>query len=90
MVAVPPDALADIRPEVAGHDVGREPVGDDGELTGELARPNVRGPEKVKRLDEWLEGDRQPAFVWAYGDSTGDRELLARADQGITVGRRAS
>jgi len=65
-------------------------VGDDGQLTGELARPNVRGPEKVKRLDEWLEGDRQPAFVWAYGDSTGDRELLARADQGITVGRRAS
>jgi phosphatidylglycerophosphatase C len=59
-------------------------VGDDGRLTGELAGPNVRGAEKVRRLDTWL-GDR-PAFVWAYGDSSGDRELLARADQGITVG----
>ncbi len=64
-------------------------VGDDGRLTGELARPNVRGPEKVRRLDEWLRRDGRPAFVWAYGDSSGDRELLARADRGITVGRRA-
>jgi phosphatidylglycerophosphatase C len=60
-------------------------VGEDGRLTGELAGPNVRGAEKVRRLDDWL-GDR-PAFVWAYGDSSGDRELLARADQGVTVGR---
>jgi len=60
-------------------------VHDRGHLTGALAQPNVRGPEKVRRLDQWL-GDR-PAFVWAYGDSSGDRELLARADQPITVGR---
>jgi phosphatidylglycerophosphatase C len=59
-------------------------VGDDGRLTGELAGPNVRGAEKVRRLDTWL-GDRS-AFVWAYGDSSGDRELLARANQGVTVG----
>jgi phosphatidylglycerophosphatase C len=58
-------------------------VGDDGRLTGELARPNVRGAEKVRRLDEWL--GAQPAFVWAYGDSSGDRDLLARADQGVRV-----
>jgi phosphatidylglycerophosphatase C len=58
-------------------------VGADGRLTGELAGPNVRGAEKVRRLDAWL-GDR-PAFVWAYGDSAGDRELLARADQPIRV-----
>ena len=61
-------------------------VGDDGRLTGELAGFNVRGAEKVRRLDAWL-GSR-PAFVWAYGDSAGDRELLARADQGVTVGAR--
>lgn len=60
-------------------------VGDDGRLTGELAGPNVRGAEKVRRLEAWL-GDR-PAFVWAYGDSSGDHELLARADQGVNVGR---
>jgi phosphatidylglycerophosphatase C len=53
----------------------------DGRLTGELVRPNVRGAEKVRRLDEWLRG--RPAFVWAYGDSSGDRELFARADQPI-------
>ena len=63
-------------------------VGDDRRLTGELARRNVRGAEKVRRLDEWLgatDRDAGPAFVWAYGDSSGDRELLARADQGIRV-----
>jgi phosphatidylglycerophosphatase C len=63
-------------------------VGDDGRLTGELVRPNVRGAEKVRRLDEWLGAtapDAGPAFVWAYGDSAGDRDLLARADQGVSV-----
>ena len=66
-------------------------VGDDGRMTGELVRPNVRGAEKVRRLDEWLGAtapDAGPAFVWAYGDSSGDRELLARADRGIRVGGR--
>jgi phosphatidylglycerophosphatase C len=63
-------------------------VGDDGRLTGELAVPNVRGPEKVRRLDEWLARGGRPGFVWAYGDSAGDRELFARADQAITVGGR--
>ncbi|HKA92353.1 MAG TPA: haloacid dehalogenase-like hydrolase, partial [Acidimicrobiia bacterium] len=63
-------------------------VGEDGRLTGELAGPNVRGAEKVRRLDAWL-GDR-PAVVWAYGDSSGDNELLSRADHAVTVGGRAS
>jgi phosphatidylglycerophosphatase C len=49
-----------------------------GRLTGRLAGGNVRGPLKAARLDEWLGG--VPAEVWAYGDSDGDRELLARAD----------
>jgi phosphatidylglycerophosphatase C len=61
-------------------------VGHDGRLTGELVGRNVRGAEKVRRLDEWLGAG--PAFVWAYGDSSGDRDLLARADQGIMVGGR--
>jgi phosphatidylglycerophosphatase C len=62
-------------------------LGDDGRLTGELAGPNVRGAEKVHRLDVWI-GDA-PATVWAYGDSSGDRELLARADHPVRVGRAA-
>jgi phosphatidylglycerophosphatase C len=58
-------------------------VGDDGRLTGELSGANVRGAEKVRRLEAWL-GER-PASVWAYGDSSGDRELIARADHPIRV-----
>jgi phosphatidylglycerophosphatase C len=58
-------------------------IGDDGCFTGELIGANVRGAEKVRRLDAWL-GDL-PAYVWAYGDSSGDRELFARADQAVRV-----
>jgi phosphatidylglycerophosphatase C len=61
-------------------------VGPDGRLTGEIAGANVRGPEKVRRLDAWL-GDAD-AIVFAYGDSRGDTELLARADHPIQVDRR--
>ncbi|MGQ0804478.1 MAG: HAD-IB family hydrolase [Actinomycetota bacterium] len=61
-------------------------AGADGRLTGALAGPNVRRAEKARRLDAWLGG--RPAFVWAYGDSTGDRELFERADRAIRVGRR--
>ena len=62
-------------------------VGDDGRLTGAMQGENVRGPEKARRLDQWLDGS--PAFVWAYGDSAGDRELWARADRAVRLGRRA-
>lgn len=55
----------------------------DGRLTGRLAGANVRGPEKVRRLEAWLGGE--PAELWAYGDSGGDRELLARADHPVRV-----
>lgn len=61
-------------------------VGPDGRCTGELAGPNVRGPEKAARLDAWLAGS--PATVYAYGDSHGDTELLARADHPFLVDRR--
>ena len=55
----------------------------DGRCTGELDGPNCRGPEKLRRLDEWLAGsglDRSSVTLFAYGDSAGDRELLAAAD----------
>jgi phosphatidylglycerophosphatase C len=53
-------------------------VGPDGRLTGRLAGPNSRGAEKVARLRAWTA--EAPAFVYAYGDTAGDRELLATAD----------
>ena len=59
---------------------------DEGRCTGRFDGGNVRGGVKVRRLDEWL-GD-EPAFVWAYGNSLGDRALLARADRPVRVTRK--
>lgn len=56
-----------------------------GRLTGGLVGGNVRGPEKVRRLRTWLGG--RPVELWAYGDSSGDDELLALADHPTRVGR---
>jgi phosphatidylglycerophosphatase C len=82
-----------------------------GRLTGELAAPNVRGPEKAVRLRAWLSetvDDRavddsagriddsagrivdsagRGVELWAYGDSSGDDELLAMADHPTRVSR---
>jgi phosphatidylglycerophosphatase C len=65
-------------------------VDDRGVLTGELDGANCRGPEKVARLHEWLGahvGGRPAVELVAYGDSSGDRELLADADIAHWVGR---
>jgi phosphatidylglycerophosphatase C len=60
----------------------------DGVLTGRLLGRNCRGPEKVDRLRTWLDG-RTPV-LHAYGDSSGDRELLAWAEFSTRVGRRST
>jgi phosphatidylglycerophosphatase C len=60
-------------------------VGQDGFLTGRLDGANVRGQEKVDRLRQWLDGC--DCDLWAYGDSAGDRELLAEADRGHRIRR---
>ena len=47
---------------------------------------NCRADEKRRRLEQWLEEQRWAhAEVWAYGNSAGDRELLARADHAVWV-----
>jgi phosphatidylglycerophosphatase C len=52
---------------------------DDDRATGRLDGPNCRGPEKVRRLRaEFGEEVRLDA---AYGDSDGDKEMLAIADE---------
>lgn len=57
-----------------------------GRLTGRLDGPNCRGPEKERRLRAWLtERSLADAALWAYGDSDGDRELLAMADRPVWV-----
>lgn len=54
-------------------------VDDEGRLTGRYDGVNCRGEEKVRRLDRWLDG-REVQLLYAYGDSSGDDALLARAD----------
>lgn len=61
-------------------------VGDDRVLTGRLEGPNVRGPAKVELLDALLgEGSE---LAYAYGNSAGDADMLARARYPVWVGRR--
>jgi phosphatidylglycerophosphatase C len=56
-----------------------------GRLTGRIAGANVKGAEKVRRLREAL----GPVDVgYAYGNSRGDRELLALAREPMMVGRK--
>lgn len=79
---------------LGAHDVlaVRLEVDDRGVLTGDLDGPNCRGPEKVARLHHWLDrhaGGRGGVHLTAYGDSRGDRELLADADEAHWLGRGA-
>jgi phosphatidylglycerophosphatase C len=64
-----------------------------GRLTGAVVGgANCRGAQKVVRLRAWLDARYGPdakVELWAYGDSTGDEELLAFADHPTWVGKRA-
>lgn len=50
-----------------------------GKATGKLSGVNCWGPEKVRRLLSIL-GPKDNFELYAYGDSRGDKELLALAD----------
>lgn len=56
----------------------------DGRLTGRFLTPNCYGKEKVSRLLD-VEPDRSSYYLVAYGDSRGDKEMIAFADMGIFV-----
>ena len=51
-----------------------------GKLTGRFASPNCHGAEKVRRV-EHLFTPRELYYITAYGDSQGDKEMLAYADE---------
>jgi phosphatidylglycerophosphatase C len=53
-------------------------VSQEGNVTGRFESPNCRGPEKVRRLREAFGDD--VVLAAAYGDTTGDREMLRLAD----------
>jgi phosphatidylglycerophosphatase C len=54
----------------------------DGKFTGEFSTPNCNGPEKVRRIEEVLQREDFER-VYAYGDSRGDKEMLAYAHTGF-------
>jgi phosphatidylglycerophosphatase C len=70
-----------------------------GNLTGHFHGPNCRGAEKLARLEQWMgtstdtaaDGgratDSQHPYLWAYGNSAGDFEMLEAADIGVDAGR---
>lgn len=59
----------------------------DGVLTGQLDGANCRGAEKVRRIRQWLtEAGLSPAELdIAYGDSSGDDEMLAMAHHSVRI-----
>ena len=58
----------------------------DGILTGEIVDGNCRGPVKAARLQAWMGGaPLADGVLWAYGDSSGDDELLALATHGVRI-----
>ena len=61
----------------------------DGVATGRLDGPNCRGAEKVRRIAQWCEesGLTLESVEYAYGDSTGDREMLELARHSFFVAK---
>jgi len=62
--------------------VATEPELVEGIFTGKIIGENNYGPAKVTHLNAYL-GEEAPAYLYAYGDTNGDRELLAFADEGF-------
>ncbi len=70
--------------------LGVELIADfEGVLNGQIDRGvNNRRQEKVRRLRAWLAqrfGAGAETELWAYGDDSGDRELLSIADHPVWV-----
>ncbi|MCS4174776.1 HAD-IB family hydrolase [Salinibacter ruber] len=81
LVTASPELYARPWSEAEGFDkaLGTRLETEDGVFTGQFATPNCHGPEKTRRLA--VEGpDLRGATIYAYGNSRGDRELLAMAD----------
>jgi phosphatidylglycerophosphatase C len=56
----------------------------DGRLTGRLGTTNCYGPEKVRRIKAAYNLE-EFSRIYAYGNSRGDREMLALADYPLVV-----
>jgi HAD superfamily phosphoserine phosphatase-like hydrolase len=56
-------------------------------LTGRMSTPNCRGPEKVARIRAAIDLGAY-SKIYAYGNSSGDREMLKLADEPVYKWRR--
>ena len=65
--------------------IGTELNTRDGIMTGAFASHNCYGVEKVKRLKQYLNAEREAVYIIAYGDSKGDIPILNYADEGYWV-----
>lgn len=63
----------------------RVEVSSEGKLTGRFSSPNCYGVQKVDRLLE-VYPQGSISYLYAYGDSQGDKELLEFADDGFYLG----
>ena len=80
--------------------IGTEVETHHGLLTGRFSTPNCYGEEKVRRISQALtitKGEAKPVvvpfdrthyYIVAYGDSRGDKQMLAFADEGNLVKQR--
>jgi HAD superfamily hydrolase (TIGR01490 family) len=68
--------------------IGTELEVEGGRITGRLRTPNCRGAEKVARIEAEIDLSRF-SRIFAYGNSGGDREMLALADEAVYKWKRA-
>jgi HAD superfamily hydrolase (TIGR01490 family) len=71
------------RPWLAQHGfqcIATEPLWEDGRYSGKFVGANCYGPEKVRRLREMINPEDYEV-IHAYGDSNGDKEMLALATE---------
>ncbi len=92
IVSASPQLYVDVLVEHFGISGGlgtRLAVDDSGRLTGRYFGKNCRGTEKMRRLSEWIaeRSYETPPTIYAYGNSRGDRRLLAGAHLPYDVGR---
>lgn len=58
-------------------------------VDGHIKGANCHGPEKVNRIRSWLKTEnRTPSVTYAYGDSSGDSEMLNMVDKRFFIKSR--
>jgi phosphatidylglycerophosphatase C len=92
LVSASPQLYVDVLVEVLGVAGGlgtRLALDPQGNLTGSYLGKNCRGSEKMKRLSQWISSRpfESPPIIYAYGNSRGDRKMLAVADFPFDCGR---